>query len=199
MISAVDCVLNPNYDASMDSLTELLTRLNSGDSDARQQLFPLVYDELRMLAAKKLADEKPGQTLQATALVNELFLKLVKVDRWESRRHFFAVAAEAMRHILVDQARKKLAAKRGAGFNRKELSFCDVTSPEKPREMLAISEALEELALTNAGAAEIVKLRFFVGLSTAEAAEMMNISLRSANRLWASARAWLAVELKVDR
>ena len=183
----------------MESLSELLSQIDADDASAPEKLFPLVYDELRMLASRKLSGEKPGQTLQATALVHEAFLKMVKVDRWESRRHFFAVAADAMRKILVDQARRKAAIKRGAGMMRKELEFCDLTTPEEPSELLALDTALTELAAANTKAAQIVKLRFFVGLSIVESAEIMGISPRSADRLWASARAWLAVELGHDR
>ena len=161
------------------------------------QLLPLVYDELRMLAARKLSKDRPGHTLQATALVHEVFLKLVKVSRWESRRHFFAVASDAMRKILVDQARRKSAVKRGGNYERKELDFCDVTPPEKPDEMLAVDAALTELAKIKPRAAQIVKLRFFVGLTIPEAAVVMAISRRSAERSWSVARAWLAVEIGI--
>jgi RNA polymerase sigma factor (TIGR02999 family) len=137
--------------------------------------------------------------LQATALVHEAFLKLVNVDRWDSKRHFFAAAADAMRKILVDQARRKSALKRGAGYQRRELDFCAITAPEKPQELLAIDAALTELAKTNAKASQIVILRFFVGLPIHEAAELMGLSPRSANRLWASARSWLAVELGINQ
>ena len=183
----------------MGAFSELLSQIDPNDASAAEKLFPLVYNELRMLASRKLAGEKPGQTLQATALVNEAFLKMTDVDRWESRKHFFAVAADAMRKILVDQARRKAALKRGADMKRRELEYCDVTTPEKSNEILVLDAALTELAATNPKAAQIVKLRFFVGLSITESAEIMGISPRSANRLWASARAWLAVELGRDQ
>ena len=184
----------------MESLSELLSQIDPDDSSAREKVFPLVYDELRMLASRKLSREKPGQTLQATALVHEAFLKLVKVDRWNSRQHFFAIAADAMQKILVDQARRKATIKRGGGTRRVELDSCMLSTPEIPCDLLALDAALTELAATNPKAAQIVKLRFFVGLSIAEAAATMGISPRSANRWWASARAWLAVELgRIDR
>ena len=184
----------------MSSLTELLSNLDPDDSHAAEKILPIVYDELRALAARKLVQEKPGQTLQATALVHEAYLKLVKVDRWESRRHFFAVAADAMRNILIDQARRKTAKKRGGDLERRELDFCDLRAPEKPEELLALNAAIDELTKTNEKAATIVKLRFFVGMTIAEAADAIGISPRSANRLWDSARSWLAVELGlIDR
>ena len=171
--------------------------VSSEELATSDKLLPLVYDELRMLAARRLAQEKQGQTLQATALVNEAFLKLVKVDRWDSRRHFFAAAADAMRKILVDQARRKSAMKRGGEFERKEFDYCDITAPEKPQQLLAVDQALTELAKANANAAEIVKLRFFAGMTMTEAAKVMGISRRTADRLWSTARAWLAVELGI--
>ena len=181
----------------MTPLSEILSQFDSNDPSASERLLPLVYDELRALAAKKLSQEKPGHTLQATALVHEAFLKLANVDHWDSRRHFFAAAAEAMRRILVDQARRKSSLKRGAGRQRCELEFSNVATPEKSAELLALDEALAALASQHAEAAQVVKLRYFVGLSIAEAADIMGISIRSANRLWASARSWLAVEMGV--
>ena len=183
----------------MNKLAEIFEELDPDDPDASGQLLPLVYDELRMLAAQKLSKEKPGHTLQATALVHEAFLRIVKVERWESRRHFFAVAADAMRKILVDQARRKSALKRGGDYQRKELDFCDIRAPEKPDELLVVDSALTELAKINHRAAHIVKLRFFVGLTISEAADVMGVSQRTADRLWNSARSWLAVEIGVDR
>lgn len=181
--------------ATMESRKDEESFASSEEFASSEKLLPLVYDELRMLAAKRLSQEKPGHTLQATALVNEAYLKLVKVDRWDSRRHFFAAAADAMRKILVDQARRKSAKKRGGEFERKEFAFCDIAAPEKPQQLLALDQALSELAKSNTNAAEIVKLRFFAGMTITEAAEVMGLSRRSADRLWSTARAWLAVEL----
>lgn len=182
----------------MERLTEKLWNASFNSPDAVSKILPLVYDELRSLAAKKLSNEKPGQTLQATALVHEAYMKLVKVERWESRRHFLSAAAEAMRQILIDQARRKAAQKRGGQLSRKQLDFCDLYAPEKPEELLALDAAIEDLAKTNKNAASIVKLRFYVGLTNTEAAEAMGISPRTADRTWSVARAWLAVQLGVD-
>ena len=178
----------------MNEVTSILSALEQGDSRAAEQLLPLVYDELRKLAAQKLSQEKPGQTLQATALVNEAYVRLVDVDKarhWNSRGHFFTAAAEAMRHILVERARRKRSRKRGGNRARVELDVANLAAAEDSEEVLAVDEALTDLAKTDAQAAELVKLRYFVGLSIPEAAEALNISPRSADRLWAYARAWL--------
>jgi RNA polymerase sigma factor (TIGR02999 family) len=167
-----------------------------------------VYDELRKLAAVKMAQEKPGQTLQATALVHEAYLRLVIPPgsrpkergrsgvRWESRRHFFAAAAEAMRRILVENARRKKADKRGAGLDRRDIAAVDVAAPETPDEVLALDEALGRLAAADPPAAELVRLRFFAGLPLPEVARVLGISPRTADRLWAYARAWLHRDLR---
>jgi RNA polymerase sigma factor (TIGR02999 family) len=155
---------------------------------------PLVYDELRRVAAEQLAHEKPGQTLQATALVHEAYLRLVETEKsrlWNNRVHFFAAASEAMRHILVDQAKRKLSQKRGGDRDRLDLDMADLIAPEVSDEVLAVDEALSALAAVDAQAAELVKLRYFAGMSIPEAAEVLNIPPRSADRLWAYARAWL--------
>ena len=178
----------------MTEVTRILSALEQGDTHAAEQLLPLVYDELRRLAAEKMAQEKPGQTLQATALVHEAYLRLVdeeRARRWNSRGHFFAAAAEAMRHILVDRARRKRSRKRGGDRARLVLDEANLAAAEDSEEVLAVDEALTGLAAADARAAELVKLRYFAGLSIPEAAEALNISPRSADRLWAYARAWL--------
>jgi len=184
----------------MPDLTRLLDAANSGDARAAEQLLPLVYDELRKLAARKLTTENPGQTLQATALVHEAYVRLVAGDadrQWNGRRHFFAAAAEAMRRILVDHARRKKSRKRGGGRARAELREESASTPEGSDEILAVDEALAGLAATDPQAAELVKLRYFAGLSVDEAAQALGISPRSVDRLWAYARAWL--QRAIDR
>jgi RNA polymerase sigma factor (TIGR02999 family) len=178
----------------MSEVTRILVAMEEGDALASQKLLPLVYDELRRLAAAKLALENPGQTLQATALVHEAYLRLVERDpnrHWNGRCHFLAAAAEAMRHILVDQARRRLSVKRGG--NRIRLEYDEVlpAAPQDSEEVLAVDEALAGLAQTDPQAAELVKLRYFAGLPIPEVAEVLGISPRSADRLWAYARAWL--------
>jgi RNA polymerase sigma factor (TIGR02999 family) len=178
----------------MSDVTRILSAIEQGDPHAAEQLLPLIYDELRRLAAQKMAQEKPGQTLQATALVHEAYLKLVdgeKAQHWNSRRHFFAAAADAMRHILVDRARRKHSRKRGGDRIRVEFDEAKVASVQDSDEVLAVDEALTGLAAADSQAAELVKLRYFAGLSIPEAAEVLHISPRSADRLWAYARAWL--------
>jgi RNA polymerase sigma factor (TIGR02999 family) len=178
----------------MADVTQILNAIEQGDPHAAEQLLPLVYDELRRLAAEKMAQEKPGQTLQATALVHEAYLRLVdreKSQQWRSRGHFFAAAAEAMRHILVDSARRKRSRKRGGDRGRVALDEANLADSENAEEVLAVDEALAGLAATDAQAAELVKLRYFAGLTIPEVAELLNISPRSADRLWAYARAWL--------
>jgi RNA polymerase sigma factor (TIGR02999 family) len=184
----------------MTDLTHILCAIEQGDPQAAEQLLPLVYDELRQLAARKLAQEKPGQTLQATALVHEAYLRLVGVERaqhWNSRAHFFAAAAEAMRRILVEAARRKQRLKHGGGRAR-EPGNGDLVCPERPEQLLALDEALEQLATSSPQAATLVKLRYFAGLSNAEAASLLGISPRKANQVWAYARAWLREELHDD-
>jgi RNA polymerase sigma factor (TIGR02999 family) len=178
----------------MADVTQLLNAVEQGDPHAAAQLLPLVYDELRQLAAQKLAQETPGQTLQATALVHEAYLRLVDVDKarqWNGRGHFFAAAAEAMRHILVDRARRKRSRKRGGDRARVQLEEASLAAAEDAEEVLAVDEALAGLAAADPQAAEVVKLRYFAGLSIPEVAEALHISPRSADRLWAYARAWL--------
>ncbi len=178
----------------MNEVTRILSAIEAGDPHAAEQLLPLVYEELRALAAAKLAQEKPGQTLSATALVHEAYLRLVDVERaqrWNSRGHFFAACAEAMRRILVEQARRKQADKRGGGRPRVELDGVVVAAPQRGDDLLALDEALAGLAGVDPKAAELVKLRYFAGLSVPQAAEALGISPRSADFLWAYARAWL--------
>lgn len=178
----------------MSDVTRILSAIEQGDANEAEQLLPLVYDELRKLAAAKLAQEKPGQTLQATALVHEAYLRLVDVDKaqhWNSRGHFFAAAAEAIRRILVDQARRKNARKRGGHQVRKPLDEIDIVAPEAADDLLALDEALSQLAVVDRQAAELVRLRYFCGMTVKQAAELLGISPRSADFLWSYARAWL--------
>ena len=178
----------------MSDVTVLLDAIQSGDPEAPAQLLPLVYEELRWLAKHRLAHEPPGQTLQPTALVHEAYLRLVGEDRgqhWDGRSHFFAAAAEAMRRILVENARRKRRLKRGGDLTRQELAEADLRSPEPSEDLLALDEALDQLAATDRPAADLVNLRYFGGLSIPEAARALGISPRTADRLWAYARAWL--------
>lgn len=178
----------------MSEVTRILSAIEQGDPSAMEQLLPLFYDELRKLAAQKLAQEKPGQTLQATALVHEAYLRLVGAEcaqHWDSRGHFFAAAAEAMRRILLDRARNKHRLKRGGGWRRLRLEQIDFALDEPPEELLALDEALEQLAREDPLCAELVKLRFFAGLTQDEAASALGIARRTADRYWAFARSWL--------
>src|SRR5437016_1574806 len=183
----------------MSDVTRILSAIEQGDPRAAEQLLPLVYDELRKLAAAKLAQEKPGLTLQATALVHEAYLRLVDVDRaqyWNSRGHFFAAAAEAMRRILVDQARRKGSRKHGGELVRQDLDALEVALPEVPEDVLALDEALNKLAALDKTAADLVHLRFFAGLPLPEVAHLLGIAPRTADRMWAYARAWLHQEIQ---
>jgi RNA polymerase sigma factor (TIGR02999 family) len=185
----------------MNEVTRILSGIEAGDPHAAEQLLPLVYDELRKLAAQKLAQEKPGQTLQATALVHEAYLRLVETEKaqhWNSRRHFFAAAAEAMRRVLVERARARSSCKRGGGRERLDLEELTVASPERPDELLALDEALTRLAAVEPQAAELVQLRYFAGQNMSGSAELLGLSLRSTHRLWAYAKAWLLQELERD-
>jgi RNA polymerase sigma factor (TIGR02999 family) len=185
----------------MNDVTRMLSAIDQGDPHAAEQLLPLVYDELRQLAAQRLANEKPGQTLQATALVHEAYLRLVdveKVQSWDSRGHFFAAAAESMRRILIDNARGKQRQKRGGDWKRLDLDSIDLASTAAPDELLVIDELIVKLGSEDADAAQIVKLRYYAGLSIEEAAQLLSISRSCAYEHWAYARAWLRCEL-VDR
>lgn len=182
----------------MSDITSILQHLAPGDPTAGEQLLPLVYDELRKLAAAKLQQEKPGQTLQATALVHEAYLRIVGGETpvsWESRGHFFGAAAEAMRRILVEAARRKNRLKHGGNQVRVDLGEAEIAAPEIHEDLLALDEALAKLAGVDRTAAEIVQLRYFAGLSLPDAARMLDISPRTADRLWAYARAWLHREI----
>jgi RNA polymerase sigma factor (TIGR02999 family) len=183
----------------MSEVTSILSAIEQGDPHAAEQLLPLVYDELRKLAAQRLAQEKPGQTLQATALVHEAYLRLVGGDPaqpWNSRGHFFAAAAEAMRRILLNQARDKKRQKRGGGWQRLDLDSLAIVDNASDDELIALDDALKRLAQENASCAELVKLRFFTGLTLAEAATSLGLARRTADRQWAYARAWLYEALK---
>src|SRR6266404_6140226 len=178
----------------MSDVTRILSAIEEGDPRAAAQLLPLVYDELRQLAAQRMAQEKPGQTLQATALVHEAYLRLVDAERaqhWNSRGHFFAAAAEAMRRILVDNARRKRSKKRGGDRVRLDLDHVAAATSERLDDVLDIDAALTGLANADPQAAELVKLRYFAGLSIPQAALALGVSPRSADFLWAYARAWL--------
>jgi RNA polymerase sigma factor (TIGR02999 family) len=182
----------------MNEVTRILSAIECGDPRAAEGLLPLVYDELRKLAARRLAQEKPGQTLQATALVHEAYLRLVGshgAPRWAGRGHFFAAAAEAMRRILVNRARDKKRLKRGGGQTRADLDLAEISVDGPCEEMLALDEALEKLSREDPICAELVKLRYFAGLTHEESARTLGIARRTADRHWAYARAWLFREL----
>lgn len=185
----------------MLDVTQILSAIEAGDTRASGRLMPLLYDELRRLAAQKLANERPGQTLQATALVHEAYLRLVDVEQaqhWNSRGHFFAAAAEAMRRILVDKARRKSTAKHGGDWARIEIPDIESTTGSKSDNLLALDEALTKLAAEEPEKAELVKLRYFAGLSVEEAADALGISRTTASRYWTYARVWLFSELSDD-
>jgi RNA polymerase sigma factor (TIGR02999 family) len=181
----------------MIDATRILSAIEQGDPHAAEQLLPLVYDELRKLAASKLAQEKPGQTLEATALVHEAYLRLVGAAEpciYRDRRHFFAAAASAMRRILIDQARRKQTEKHSGGRLRQELP--DLAAPKSDDELLALSEALEQLAIEDPIKARLVELRYFAGLTSDQAADVLGISPSTADRHWAYARAWLQTAVR---
>ena len=177
----------------MSEVSRILHAIGQGDPHAASQLLPLVYDELRQLAAARLAGDKPGHTLQATALVHEAYLRLGDPGEhtWENRGHFFAAAAEAMRRILIDHSRRKKRLKRGGGHHRVELEQIEISADAPGDDLLALDEALDALAKEAPQKAELVKLRFFAGLSVEEAARCLGISRATADRYWAYARAWL--------
>ena len=183
----------------MSEFTEVIRSIEEGDPQAAERLLPLVYEQLRTLAAAQLATEKPGQTLQPTALVHEAYLRLVKggnPDQWNSRRHFFAAAAVAIRRILIENARRRRSLKRGGGLARHTLDEVEPCLPEPHEDLLALDEALEELAKDHPKAAELVQLLYFAGLTLPEAAKILSVSPRTAGRLWTYARAWLRQEIE---
>lgn len=183
----------------MNEVTRILSAIERGEPQASDQLLPLVYDELRRLAAQKLAQERPGQTLEATALVHEAYLRLVDrevIIRWDGRGHFFAAAAESMRRILVDNARRKRTEKRGGRIAIRDIDGLDVTAETPSDELLALDEALSKLEAEEPDKAALVKLRYFAGLSVAEAADVLEISRATADRHWRYAKTWLYCELR---
>ena len=182
----------------MSDVTQILERIESGDRQATEQLLPLVYDELRRLAARGMARESPDHTLQATALVHEAYMKLVdaeKVRRWDSRWHFFSAAAEAMRRILIAHARKRSSLKRGGDRERVDVDPGLLPADDRPERLLALDEAIDRLAVQDSDKAELVKLRYFAGLTIEDSAAALGISTATANRYWTYARAWLQREL----
>jgi RNA polymerase sigma factor (TIGR02999 family) len=185
------------YPRAISDVTHIIERLQQGDPAAAGELLPLVYAELRKLAAHKMAQEAPGQTLQPTALVHEAWLRLggASDSRWDGRAHFFAAAAEAMRRILIDTARRKRAARHGGGQQRIDVDEIQIAAHDKDDELLAVNDALDKFALLDKQKAELVKLRYFVGLTLEQAAEILGISLPMAKRQWTYARAWLFREI----
>jgi len=186
----------------MSDVTRILSAIEAGDPHAAAQLLPLVYDELRGLAAARLAEERPGQTLQATALVHEAYLRLLGDDPeqpWDNRGHFFASAAEAMRRILVENARRKRGLKHGGGRQRQPLDPNCIAAPEAADDLLALDEALTRLAAAEPEVAELVKLRYFAGLTIPQAAAQLQISPRTADAWWSYAKAWFQAALQVPR
>jgi RNA polymerase sigma factor (TIGR02999 family) len=183
---------------AMNEITRVLARIQGGEPTAAAELLPLVYEELRQLAAQKMAQEKPGQTLQATALVHEAYLRLVDVEqrqRWDGRGHFFAAAAEAMRRILVERARRKKSVKHGGGRHRLDADTVTLTAPQNDDDLVAIDEALDRLATVDPVKAELVKLRYFAGLTIEKCADALGISCATAKRYWAYSRVWLFEEV----
>jgi RNA polymerase sigma factor (TIGR02999 family) len=188
----------------MSEVTSILEAASHGDPEAAKQLLPLVYDELRRLAVRRLAQEKPGQTLQATALVHEAYLRLVgpekngeqELAKWNGRAHFFAAAGEAMRRILVESARRKARVKHGGDLQRLDIEPDELLAAERSDDLLALDEALSRLAVSDGQAAELVKLRYFAGLTIPEAADIIGVSPRKADLLWSFARAWLRREIE---
>lgn len=186
--------------ARMTEVTQILTAIDGGDPHAAKRLLPLVYDELRLLASQRLAGERVGQTLQATALVHEAYLRLVGDEsaKWNSRGHFFAAAARAMRRILIDRARGKQRDKRGGEFRRVDLNAADLVMDSVPQEIIDLDDALKRLAVEDKTKADLVELRFFAGMTLREAADFLGISIATADRYWAYARAWLFDELRPE-
>jgi RNA polymerase sigma factor (TIGR02999 family) len=186
----------------MSDVTRILSAIEQGDPSAAEQLLPLVYEELRKLAAQKMREEKPGQTLQATALVHEAYIRLVDVEKaqhWNSRGHFFAAAAEAMRRILVENARRKQQGKYGGGLTRVDLDHAAPVTNASPEQLLTLEEALSALDQDDPTAAKVFKLHYFAGLSMEQAAEVLGVSRATAYRHWTFARAWLRARTPTDR
>ncbi len=191
--------LRPAIVDLMNEVTRILRAVERGDSHAAAQLLPLVYNELRKLAAQKMAQEKPDQTLEPTALVHEAYLRLVDVEnqqQWDNRRHFFASAAEAMRRILIENARRKASGKRGGKLTRWSLNPDQIAHPDRAEELLALDEALGRLQSVDPAVAALVRLRYFGGLTVPQAAAALGIAPRTANGYWSYAKAWLAAELQ---
>jgi RNA polymerase sigma factor (TIGR02999 family) len=185
----------------MSDVTEILSQIENGDGQAAEKLLPLVYDELRKLAAAKLAQEKPGQTLQATALVHEAYIRLVDVDKvqhWDSRGHFFSAASEAMRRILVNRARDKGRLKQGGDRNRLDFDGLEIAVNDPGHEVLVLDDVLEKLSAEDPESAQLLKLRFFAGLTMEQAASTLGMSRRTAFRCWAFSRAWLYQQMAPD-
>ncbi|MEQ1824810.1 MAG: ECF-type sigma factor [Pirellula sp.] len=183
----------------MSDVTRILSQIESGDPSAANQLLPLVYDELRKLATARLAQEKPGQTLQATALVHDVYIRLVDVDKpqhWNGRGHFFGAAAEAMRRILVENARRKLRVRHGGEMTRIDFDEAELVCALPPDELLGLNDAIENLAKHDQPAAEMVKLRYFAGLSVEQAADVLGLSRTNAYRHWTYAKAWLFSQIQ---
>ena len=183
---------------AINEVTRILSAVEQGDPHAAEQLLPLVYSELRRLAAQRLAQEKPGQTLQATALVHDAYIRLVDIEQsesWNSRGHFFAAAAEAMRRILVDSAKRKQSAKRGGQVQRVGLDEDQIVAPSRSIDLIALDEALNELAVHDSRKAELVKLRYFAGLTIRQAADALRISESTADADWVYAKSWLRVHI----
>jgi RNA polymerase sigma factor (TIGR02999 family) len=182
----------------MTDVTNILGQIENGDPSAAEQLLPLVYEELRKLADQRLKHEKPGQTLQATALVHDAYIRLVDVEKarhWNSRGHFFGAAAKAMRRILIDKARRKGGVQHGGDRRRENIPLDDIASQESPDFVIAIDEALQKLARENEAVAQLVELRYFAGLTVEEAANTLGVSDRTARRYWVYAKSWLLEEL----
>jgi RNA polymerase sigma factor (TIGR02999 family) len=182
----------------MSDATLLMTAVEQGDSKAAEKLLAVVYEELRRLAASKMAQEAPGQTLQATALVHEAWLRLVGANqsRFANRAHFFSAAAEAMRRILIDRARRKLTARHGGGFARVDLEDQDLAAPDADRQLLAVHEVLDNLASEHPAQAEVVKLRYFAGMTNEEIAQVLGVSIATVKNYWTFARSWIFHEIR---
>jgi RNA polymerase sigma factor (TIGR02999 family) len=190
-------IVHPSYGTGMSGATHLLSAVDEGDATAAERLLELLYEELRLLASSKMRRELPGQTLQPTALVHEAWIRLVgsKSRKFENRAHFFSAAAEAMRRILIDNARRKLAIRHGGGLNRVDFEEQPLAAPAEDEQLLAIHEALNNLAKTHPAQAEVVKLRYFVGMTNEETAEALDVSVATVKNYWTFARTWIFNEI----